>query len=112
MLGTKISFSEACHPQTDVLSERLILKMEGIIRRFFSYGMEYEDHQGYINYCVTLLPAIKLAYNTSQHSTSGTSPSLVEKRWNALFPIQSLVEKPFNYQSHSQILPLYVETSI
>ncbi|MBW0480964.1 hypothetical protein O181_020679 [Austropuccinia psidii MF-1] len=40
MLGTKLSFSTACHPQTDFLAERMIQKMEDIIRRFCAYCME------------------------------------------------------------------------
>ncbi|MBW0478386.1 hypothetical protein O181_018101 [Austropuccinia psidii MF-1] len=79
MLGNKLSFSTAYHPQTDGLAEMMIQKMEEIIRRFCAYGMEYKDNEGYTHYWVTLLPEIKLSYNTSQHSTTGKSPSLVEK---------------------------------
>ncbi|MBW0517024.1 hypothetical protein O181_056739 [Austropuccinia psidii MF-1] len=86
MLGTKIAFSTAYHPQTDCLAERMIQKMENIIRRFCVYGMEYKDHEGYTHDWVTLLLAVQLAENTSQNSTTGKSPSLVEKGWNPLFP--------------------------
>ncbi|MBW0545146.1 hypothetical protein O181_084861 [Austropuccinia psidii MF-1] len=44
MLGTKIAFSTAYHPQTDGLAERMIQTMEDIIRRFCAYGMECKDH--------------------------------------------------------------------
>ncbi|MBW0571521.1 hypothetical protein O181_111236 [Austropuccinia psidii MF-1] len=44
------------HPQTDVLADRMIQKMEDILRRFCAYGMEYKDHDW-----VTLLPAVQLA---------------------------------------------------
>ncbi|MBW0481655.1 hypothetical protein O181_021370 [Austropuccinia psidii MF-1] len=44
MLGTKLSFSTAYHPQTDGLAERMIQTMEDILRRFCAYGMEYKDH--------------------------------------------------------------------
>ncbi|MBW0492629.1 hypothetical protein O181_032344 [Austropuccinia psidii MF-1] len=67
------------HPQTDGLAERMIQKMEDIIRSFFAYGMEYKDHEGYTHDFVALLRAIQLAYNTSHHSTTGKSPSLIEK---------------------------------
>ncbi|MBW0514741.1 hypothetical protein O181_054456 [Austropuccinia psidii MF-1] len=70
-LGTKQAFSTAYHPQTDRLAERMIQKMEDIIRRFFAYGMEYEDHEGYTHFWVTLLPEVQLAYNTGQSSTTG-----------------------------------------
>ncbi|MBW0494189.1 hypothetical protein O181_033904 [Austropuccinia psidii MF-1] len=46
MLGTKLSFYTAYHPQTDGLAERMVQTMENIIRRFCSYGMEYKDQEG------------------------------------------------------------------
>ncbi|MBW0488498.1 hypothetical protein O181_028213 [Austropuccinia psidii MF-1] len=39
MLGTKLAFSPAYHPQTDVLAERMIQTMEDILTRFCAYGM-------------------------------------------------------------------------
>ncbi|MBW0567194.1 hypothetical protein O181_106909 [Austropuccinia psidii MF-1] len=92
MLGTKLAFSTAYHPQTDGLAERMIQTMEGVVRRFCAYGMKYKDHKGYTHYLVTLLPAVRLAYNTSQHSTTGKSPSLVEKGWNPLLPVDHLIK--------------------
>ncbi|MBW0492578.1 hypothetical protein O181_032293 [Austropuccinia psidii MF-1] len=65
MLGTKLAFPTAYHPQTDGLAKRMIQPMEDIIRRFCAYGMEYKDHEGYTHDWVTLLPAVQLAYNTS-----------------------------------------------
>ncbi|MBW0463222.1 hypothetical protein O181_002937 [Austropuccinia psidii MF-1] len=47
MLGTKLPFSTAYHPQTDGLAERMIQTMEDRMRRFCAYGMEYKDHEGY-----------------------------------------------------------------
>ncbi|MBW0568619.1 hypothetical protein O181_108334 [Austropuccinia psidii MF-1] len=44
--------------------------MEDILRRFCAYGMEYKDYEGYTHDWVTLLPAVKLAYNTSQYCTT------------------------------------------
>ncbi|MBW0570258.1 hypothetical protein O181_109973 [Austropuccinia psidii MF-1] len=86
MLGTKLAFSTAYHPQTDGLAERMIQTMEDILRRFCAYGMECKDDEGYTHDWVTLLPAVQLAYNTSQHSTTGKTPALVEKGWNPLLP--------------------------
>ncbi|MBW0463788.1 hypothetical protein O181_003503 [Austropuccinia psidii MF-1] len=71
MLDTKLAFSTAYHPQTDGLAERMIQTMEDILRRFCVYGMEYKDNEGYTHDWVTLIPAVQLAYNTSQHSTTG-----------------------------------------
>ncbi|MBW0558449.1 hypothetical protein O181_098164 [Austropuccinia psidii MF-1] len=90
ILGTKLAFSTAYHPQTDGLAERMIQTMEDILRRFCSYGMEYKDHEGYIHYWVTLLPAVQLAYNTSQNSTKGKPPALVERGLNPLLPVHHL----------------------
>ncbi|MBW0514886.1 hypothetical protein O181_054601 [Austropuccinia psidii MF-1] len=87
MLGTKLGFSTAYHPQTDGLAERIIQTIEDILRRFCSYGMEYKDHEGYTHDWVTLLPEVQLVYNTSQNSTTGKAPSLVEKGWNPLLPM-------------------------
>ncbi|MBW0477136.1 hypothetical protein O181_016851 [Austropuccinia psidii MF-1] len=58
MLGTKLSFSTAYHPQTDGLVERMIQTMEDILERLYAYGMEYEDHEGYTHDWVTLLPEV------------------------------------------------------
>ncbi|MBW0538860.1 hypothetical protein O181_078575 [Austropuccinia psidii MF-1] len=90
MLGTKLALSKAYHPQTDGLAERMIQTMEYILRRFCAYGMEYKDHEGYTHDWVTLLPAVQLAYNSSQHSTTGKTPALVEKEWNPLLPVDHL----------------------
>ncbi|MBW0583483.1 hypothetical protein O181_123198 [Austropuccinia psidii MF-1] len=66
MLGTKLAFSTAYHPQTDGLAKMMIQTMEDILGRFSAYGMEYKDHEGYTHDWVTLLPAVKLAYNTTK----------------------------------------------
>ncbi|MBW0469249.1 hypothetical protein O181_008964 [Austropuccinia psidii MF-1] len=68
----------------------MIQTMEDIIRRFCEYGMEYKDHEGCNHDWVPLLPEVQLVYNTSQHSTKGKSPSLVEKGGNPLLPVDNL----------------------
>ncbi|MBW0483427.1 hypothetical protein O181_023142 [Austropuccinia psidii MF-1] len=90
MHGTKLAFSTSYHPQTDGLAERMIQTMGDILRRFCAYGMECKDHEGYTHDWVTLLPAVQLAYNKIQHSTTGKTPALVEKGWNPLFPVDHL----------------------
>ncbi|MBW0475635.1 hypothetical protein O181_015350 [Austropuccinia psidii MF-1] len=77
MLGTKLAFSTDYYSQTDGLAKRMIQHMEDILRRFGAYGMEYRSHEGYTHDWATLLPAVQLAYNTSQNSTTGKSPSMV-----------------------------------
>ncbi|MBW0522405.1 hypothetical protein O181_062120 [Austropuccinia psidii MF-1] len=52
--------------------------------------MEYKDHEGYTHDWATLLLAVQLAYNTSQHSTTGKTPEWVEKGWNPLLPVDHL----------------------
>ncbi|MBW0513473.1 hypothetical protein O181_053188 [Austropuccinia psidii MF-1] len=89
MLGTKLPFYTAYYPQKDGLAERMIQTMEDILRRFCVYGMEYKDHEGYTHHFVTLLPAVHLAYNTSQHSTTGKSPS-GRKGWNPLLAVDHM----------------------
>ncbi|MBW0542239.1 hypothetical protein O181_081954 [Austropuccinia psidii MF-1] len=64
--------------------------MKDMLRRFCAYGMEYKDHGGYTHDWVTLLPAVQLAYNTSQKSATRKTPELVEKGWNPLFPMDHL----------------------
>ncbi|MBW0520659.1 hypothetical protein O181_060374 [Austropuccinia psidii MF-1] len=90
MMGTKIAFYTAYHPQKDGLAERMIQTMEDIIRRFWAYGMEYKGHESYTCDWVARLPAVQLAYNTIEHSITGESPSLVEKGWNPLLPMDHL----------------------
>ncbi|MBW0501207.1 hypothetical protein O181_040922 [Austropuccinia psidii MF-1] len=64
--------------------------MEDILKRFCAYGMEYKDHEGYTHDWVTLQPAVQLACNTSQHSTTEKTPAVVEKGWNPLLPVDHL----------------------
>ncbi|MBW0554819.1 hypothetical protein O181_094534 [Austropuccinia psidii MF-1] len=56
MLGTKLAFITAYHPQTNGLAERMIQTSKEMIKRFCVNFMEYKDHEW-----VTLLPAIQLA---------------------------------------------------
>ncbi|MBW0568491.1 hypothetical protein O181_108206 [Austropuccinia psidii MF-1] len=90
MLGTKLAFSTAYHPQENGLAERMIQTMEDILRRLSAYGMEYKDHEGYTHDWVTLLPKVQLAYDTSQHSTTRKTPALVEKWCNPFLPVDHL----------------------
>ncbi|MBW0520909.1 hypothetical protein O181_060624 [Austropuccinia psidii MF-1] len=90
ILGTKIAFSTAYHPQREGLAARMIQTMEELLRSFCAYGMQHKDHAGYTHDWVTLLPAVQLAYNTSEHSTTGKKPALVEKGWNPLLPVDHL----------------------
>ncbi|MBW0485096.1 hypothetical protein O181_024811 [Austropuccinia psidii MF-1] len=46
ILGTKLSFYTAYHPQPNGLAERMIQNVEDIIKRFCAYRMEYKYHEG------------------------------------------------------------------
>ncbi|MBW0529373.1 hypothetical protein O181_069088 [Austropuccinia psidii MF-1] len=46
ILGKKLAFYTAYHPQTVGLAERMIQTMEDILRRFYAYRMEHKDHEG------------------------------------------------------------------
>ncbi|MBW0497747.1 hypothetical protein O181_037462 [Austropuccinia psidii MF-1] len=65
LFGTNLSFSTAYHPQKDGLAERMINTFEDMIRRFFSYGLEFKDTDGFTHDLCTLIPAIELAYKTA-----------------------------------------------
>ncbi|MBW0461658.1 hypothetical protein O181_001373 [Austropuccinia psidii MF-1] len=95
MLGTTLSFSTAYHPQTDVLAERMINKMEEIIRRFCAYCMEYKDHQGYTSDFLTLLPAVQLALYRREITLTG------RKRVERPITCGSLEEKSYEYPPYS-----------
>ncbi|MBW0592228.1 hypothetical protein O181_131943 [Austropuccinia psidii MF-1] len=58
LLGTKLSFSTAYHPQTDGLAERMIQTLEDMIRRFCAYVLEFKDSDGFTHDWCTLLPAL------------------------------------------------------
>ncbi|MBW0492534.1 hypothetical protein O181_032249 [Austropuccinia psidii MF-1] len=90
ILGTKLAFSIAYHPQTDGLAERMIQTMEDILRWFYAYGMKYKEDEEYTHDWVTLLPAVQLAYNTSKNSTTGKTPAVVEKGLHPLLPVDHL----------------------
>ncbi|MBW0561639.1 hypothetical protein O181_101354 [Austropuccinia psidii MF-1] len=61
MLGTKLAFSTAYHPQKEGVAERMTQTMEYILRGFYAYGMEYKDHERYTHDRVTLLPAFHVS---------------------------------------------------
>ena len=81
MLGTKLSFSTAYHPQTDGLAERMIQTLEDMIRRFCTFGLEFKNRDGYTHDWVSLLPALEIAYNSSKHSSTKETPYTVERGW-------------------------------
>ncbi|MBW0591396.1 hypothetical protein O181_131111 [Austropuccinia psidii MF-1] len=71
LLGTKLSFSTAYHPQTDWLAEKMIQTLEDIIRRFCAYILEFQDFDGFTNDWCTLIAALELSYKTSIRASTG-----------------------------------------
>ncbi|MBW0552352.1 hypothetical protein O181_092067 [Austropuccinia psidii MF-1] len=82
LVGTKLSFSTAYHPQTNGLAEKMIRTLEDMIRRSCAYGRKFTDSCGFTHYWCTLIPAVELAYKTSIHSSTGKTPAMLEKGWN------------------------------
>ncbi|MBW0509696.1 hypothetical protein O181_049411 [Austropuccinia psidii MF-1] len=90
LFGTKLPFSTAYQFQTDGLAERMIQTLEDMIRRFCAYGLEFKDSDGLTHDWCTLIPALELAYKTSIHSSTGTTPAMLEKCWNPIIPYDTL----------------------
>ncbi|MBW0535318.1 hypothetical protein O181_075033 [Austropuccinia psidii MF-1] len=87
------------------LAERMIQTMEDILRGFCAYGMEYKDHEGYTDEWATLLPAVQLAYNTSQHSTTGKNTCTGREKVESATACGSPEEESSNHPPHSQRFP-------
>ncbi|MBW0547473.1 hypothetical protein O181_087188 [Austropuccinia psidii MF-1] len=86
LFGTKLFFSTAYHPKTDVLAERMIQTLEDMVRGFCAYGLEFKDCDGLTNYWCTLLPELELSYRTSSHASTNQAPAILEKGWNPKLP--------------------------
>ncbi|MBW0479311.1 hypothetical protein O181_019026 [Austropuccinia psidii MF-1] len=90
LFGTKLSFSTAYHPQTDLLAERMIQTLEEMIKRFCAYGLQFKDSDGFTHDWFTLVPALELAYKTDVHYSTGQTPAILEKGWNPRLPEDTL----------------------
>ncbi|MBW0548120.1 hypothetical protein O181_087835 [Austropuccinia psidii MF-1] len=90
LFETKLSFSTAYHPQADGLAERMIQKLEDMIRRFCAYGLEFQDSDGFTHDWCTLIPDLELEYKTSIHSSTGKTPAMLEKVSNPRLPYDTL----------------------
>ncbi|MBW0513294.1 hypothetical protein O181_053009 [Austropuccinia psidii MF-1] len=90
LFGIKLSFSTAYHAQKDGLAERMIQTLEDTIRRFFAYGLEFKDSDGFTHVWCTPIPALELEYKTSVHSFTGQTPGMLEKGWNPRLPADTL----------------------
>ncbi|MBW0555286.1 hypothetical protein O181_095001 [Austropuccinia psidii MF-1] len=89
LLGTKLFFPTAYHPQTHGLAERMIQTLEDMSGRFCTYGLEFKDSDGFTHDCCTPIPAFVIAYKTSIHASTGKTPAILEKGWNPKLPVDS-----------------------
>ncbi|MBW0564297.1 hypothetical protein O181_104012 [Austropuccinia psidii MF-1] len=92
LLGAKLSFSTAYHPQTDGLAERMIQTLKDMIRRFCACGLELKDSDGFTHDWCTLIPALELGYKTSIHASTGKTPAMLEQGWNPKLQVDTLKE--------------------
>ncbi|MBW0509824.1 hypothetical protein O181_049539 [Austropuccinia psidii MF-1] len=85
-----LSFYTAYHPESDGLAERMIKTLEDIITRLCAYGLEFKDSDYFTHDWFTLIPAVELEYKRSVHSSTGQTPAILEKGWNARLPADTL----------------------
>ncbi|MBW0529035.1 hypothetical protein O181_068750 [Austropuccinia psidii MF-1] len=71
----------------------MIQTLENMIRRFCAYGLELKYSDGFTHDWCTLIPAMKLAYKTYIHSSTGKTPEILEKGWNPRLPYDTLKKK-------------------
>ncbi|MBW0506270.1 hypothetical protein O181_045985 [Austropuccinia psidii MF-1] len=90
LFGTKLAFSTAYHPQNDGLAEIMIQTLVEMIRRFYAYGIEFKDPDGFTHDWFTLIPALQLEYKKSIHSSTFKTPAMLEKDWNLILPYDTL----------------------
>ncbi|MBW0572227.1 hypothetical protein O181_111942 [Austropuccinia psidii MF-1] len=60
-----------------------------MIIRFFAYGLELKDSDGFTHYWCTLIPELELAFKTSFHASTGKTPAMLEKGWNPKLPVDT-----------------------
>ncbi|MBW0481673.1 hypothetical protein O181_021388 [Austropuccinia psidii MF-1] len=63
--------------------------MEEMIRIFCDFGIESKDSDGFTHDQLTLTPELGLEYKTSIHSSTGKTPSMLEKGWNPRLPFDA-----------------------
>jgi len=81
MLGTKLSFSTSCHPQTNGQTKEVNRSLSTLLRVVLKGNHKYWDDY---------LPHIEFAYNRVVHSTTKLSPFEVVYGFNSLTPLDLL----------------------
>ena len=102
LMGTKLAFSTAYHPQTDGLAERMIQTLEDMIRRYCAFGINYKDKDGFTHDWTSLLPALEYAYNSSKHSITNKIPFELERGWIPNMPVTTILSKTVHIHPTSE----------
>ena len=89
-LGTKLLMSTAFHPQTDGQTERQNRTLEENLRAYVNYQQDDWD---------TKLVAAELAYNTSEHASTGQSPFYLNYGYHPHLPLDAAVS-PLNVSNN------------
>jgi hypothetical protein len=85
ILGTKLNFSTAYHPQTDGQTERVNRVLEDFLRAYMSpYQTDWDLY----------LPAAAFAINTAKHASTGKTPLEICLGWNTADPLSSVNPRP------------------
>ncbi|MBW0568076.1 hypothetical protein O181_107791 [Austropuccinia psidii MF-1] len=102
LFAKKLSFSTAYHPQTDGLAETMIKTLEGMIKRFCAYGLEFQDSDGFNHDWCTLILALEIY---------GKRPAMLEKSLNPRLPYDTLKKElmDINPKASSSKIMLYKE---
>lgn len=88
-LGTKLSFSTTCHPQTDGQTEVVNRSLSTLLRTMVKGNLKtWEEY----------LPFVEFAYNHAKHSATLFSPFEIVYGFNPLSPLD-LVSLPLKEQS-------------
>ncbi|MBW0496478.1 hypothetical protein O181_036193 [Austropuccinia psidii MF-1] len=68
----------------------MIQTLEDTIRRLCAYDLELKYSDGFSSAFCTLIPALQLKDKTLIHSSSGKTPSMLEKGWFPILPDENI----------------------
>ncbi|MBW0578249.1 hypothetical protein O181_117964 [Austropuccinia psidii MF-1] len=68
----------------------MIKTLEDMIRRFCAYGLGLKDSDGFSHDWFTIITTLEREYKTSVHSSTGQTPTMLEKGWNPRVPAETL----------------------
>ncbi|MCW2743449.1 MAG: uncharacterized protein JWR45_3871 [Blastococcus sp.] len=99
-LGTRLALSTAYHPQSDGQTERQNRTLEAMLRAYVNYHRnDWDQH----------LVAAEIAYNNSEHSSTGYSPFFLNSGQHPQLPLNQ-VDKNSNNPTAAELLEqLYLD---